>query len=75
MGRKGELRDVDRIAKKYGMSKQQRQEFGDYLEVCKNAVDRGTKNDRGDFTWDELEEKAQEFQAEHDSRSSNDAGE
>lgn len=46
------------------MDKQQRRDFGDYLEDCKNSGDRGTRNDRGDFTWPELEEEAREFLAE-----------
>jgi hypothetical protein len=35
--------------------------FGDFLEDCKAQGDRGTKNERGDFTRSELEEKAREF--------------
>jgi hypothetical protein len=34
---------------------------GDYLEECKDAGDRGTKNSRGDFTWKEMLEKVREY--------------
>lgn len=58
MPRKHDLRQVDAIARRYGLD---RDEFGAYLEECKAHGDRGTANPRGDFTWDELEQKAREF--------------
>jgi hypothetical protein len=58
MGRKADLRQVDAIAREFAID---RDEFGDYLEACKAAGDRGTANDRGDFTYAELGEKAKEF--------------
>jgi hypothetical protein len=61
MGRKNDLREVDAIAKKYGMSVQQRKEFGKFLEIEKRLGYGGTLNYRGDFTWDELDQKAKEF--------------
>ncbi len=63
VGRKQDLREVDRIAKQFGMDEDTRKEFGDYLEDCKRAGDRGSKNERGDFTWEELEAMAREFLA------------
>ena len=36
-------------------------DFRDYLHECKESGDRGTSNKRGDFTMDELREKAREF--------------
>lgn len=63
MARKQDIKDVERVAKQFGMDSEQRRDFGDYLEDCKNAGDCGTRNDRGDFTWAELEEKAREFLA------------
>ena len=60
MGRKDDIREIDAIAKQFGMDAETRKEFGDYLEECKRTGDRGTKNDRGDFTWNELEQKARE---------------
>ncbi len=61
MGRKGDIREVEQIAREFGMSEEDRFEFGDYLEECKRNGEVGTKNDRGDFTWDELKQKAREF--------------
>lgn len=61
MGRKKDIREVDAIAQQFVMDAETRKEFGDYLEECKRAGDGGTKNDRGDFTWGELEQKAREF--------------
>ncbi len=61
MARKDDIREVDVIAKQFGMDDETRQEFGDFLEDCKRSRDRGNKNDRGDFTWPELENKAREF--------------
>ena len=61
MGRKRELKRVDSIAKEFSID---REEFGEYLEQCKAHGDRGTENDRGDFTWAEMREKAREFKGE-----------
>lgn len=60
MGRKDDLKQVDAVAREFGIF--DRHEFGDYLEECKASGDRGTKNDRGDFTYEELQAKAKEFQ-------------
>jgi hypothetical protein len=58
-----ELKDVRRIAREpeFGMDDETARDFGDYLEQCKRLGDRGTKNSKGDFTDDELREKAREF--------------
>lgn len=61
MGRKSDLKEVDRIAREGGLTPEQRATFGEYLEDCKASGDRGTKNDRGDFTTDELRAKLDEF--------------
>ena len=61
MGRKSDLRQVDSVATEFGMDAQARREFGDYLEECKEAGDGGTANDRCDFTYEELRQKAREF--------------
>lgn len=61
MARKRDIRDVEAIARAFEMDPDQRREFGDYLDQCKRSGDRGTLNDRGDFTWDEMVEKAREF--------------
>jgi hypothetical protein len=36
-------------------------DFRDFLHQCKSRGDRGTSNDRGDFTLAELRAKAKEF--------------
>jgi hypothetical protein len=64
MARKPDIKEIERMARKHGMTEEQRRDFGDFVEECKRAGDGGTKNDRGDFTWDELDRKAQEFLAE-----------
>jgi hypothetical protein len=61
MGKKQDIKEVEAIARKYGMSPEQRRELGDYLEECKREGDGGTKNERGDYTWEEMDEKAREF--------------
>jgi hypothetical protein len=61
MSKKPDLRQVDDVAHEFDMSEVERIEFGDFLEDCKAHGDRGTKNDRGDFTWPELRQKAKEF--------------
>jgi hypothetical protein len=61
VGRKQDIRDVDRVAGQFGMDPETRREFGDFLEQCKRSSDPGTRNDRGDYTWDELQAKAREF--------------
>jgi hypothetical protein len=58
MAKKRDLKQVEAVAKKYGIDPTA---FGQYLEDCKEHGDRGTLNDRGDFTWDQLCEKAEEF--------------
>lgn len=54
MGRKSDQKQVDGVANEFDMTQEQRFEFGDYLGECKGQRDRGTKNERGDFTLPEL---------------------
>jgi hypothetical protein len=61
MGRKPDQKQVDDVANEFDMTEVERFEFGDFIEDCKAHGDRGTKNDRGDFTWSELRQKAREF--------------
>ncbi len=61
MPRKSDLREVDQVANKFAIKGRSRTAFGKYLEECKQHGEAGTKNDRGDFTRDELIEKAREF--------------
>ena len=64
MGRKKDIAEIEAIATRFGMDPETRREFGDFVEELKRSGDRGTENDRGDFTWDELQAKAREFLAE-----------
>jgi hypothetical protein len=61
VARKKDLRRVDEVCKKFRMDRDQEFAFRDYLHQCKDSGDAGTGNERGDFTWDELCEKAREF--------------
>ncbi len=61
MGRKPDVRQVEEVALALRMTEAERIEFGYYIEDCKRHGDRGSKNDRGDFTWDELMRKGREF--------------
>jgi hypothetical protein len=61
VGRKKELKDVDRAAAQAGLGPDQRRDFSRYLHKCKQSGDFGSKNDKGDYTFAELLEKAKEF--------------
>lgn len=61
MGRKRDLKQVDAVCREFGMDAETELEYRDYLHECKESGDRGTANDRGDFTMDELRQKAREF--------------
>lgn len=58
---KEDIKQINSIAKDFGMTKDQREGFGEFIEEAKRLGDRGTKNDRGDFTYEELKQKAKEF--------------
>jgi hypothetical protein len=45
------------------MDAMERYEFGDYIEACKRRGERGSGK-RGDFTYEELKRKVQEFRGE-----------
>ena len=60
MGRKQDLLQVRKVALDSNID---RHKFGDFLEKSKERGKGGTKNERGDFTWGELLEKAEEFKA------------
>jgi RHS repeat-associated protein len=59
--KKGDIKQVDAVARKFGIKGAERREFGDFLEAQKKAGRGGTANKRGDFKWKELVEKAKEF--------------
>jgi hypothetical protein len=60
MARKRDIRQIDAIAREFGMDPRERRKFGDYIEDCKARGEKGSARD-GDFTYEELREKAREF--------------
>jgi len=63
MGRKRDIRQIEAIAREFGMDLEERREFGDYVEECKRCGEHGS-GPNGDFTYDELRGKAREFRGE-----------
>ena len=49
MGRKRDIRQIEAIAREFEMDSQERREFGDYIEDCKRAGEKGSGKG-GDFT-------------------------
>jgi len=60
MGKKRDIKQVESIAKEFHLTRDQRAEFGDFIEREKADVWCGSLNDKGDFTYTELRKKAQE---------------
>jgi len=58
---KDDIKQVNDVAKEFKMSKTQRKEFGRFLERQKERNLGGTKNERGDFNYQELQEQAKLF--------------
>jgi hypothetical protein len=63
MSKKRDIRQVEAIAKEFGMGLEERREFGDYIEDCKRRGEKGSGKD-GDFTYEELRDKVPEFRGE-----------
>ncbi|UUO16327.1 hypothetical protein [Dolichospermum heterosporum] len=61
MGKKDDIKQIDAIAREFRMSPTLRKTFGLFLEEEKRNGYGGTLNDRGDFTYPELRQKAKEF--------------
>lgn len=61
IGRKRDLKQVDAITRKFNFSGELRNAFGDFLVEEKRCGYGGMLNSRGDFTDQELWQKAQEF--------------
>jgi hypothetical protein len=61
VGRKWDLRRVDAVVQEFEMDPETGLEFRDYLHECKESGVLGSSNDRGDYTMDELRERAREF--------------
>jgi hypothetical protein len=60
-GYKGDIDQINDIAREYEMSNSQREKFGHFIEQEKEGGGGGTANERGDFTYQELRQLAQEF--------------
>lgn len=60
MGKKRDIRQIESIAREFGMDSRTRRAFGKFIEDCKASGEKGSAVD-GDFTYEELRAKAQEF--------------
>jgi phage terminase small subunit len=49
MGKKRDIRQIEAIAREFGMDPQERRKFGDSIEDCKASEEKGSGRD-GDFT-------------------------
>ncbi|MBZ8179305.1 hypothetical protein [Oscillatoria salina] len=58
---KSNIKQFNEIAQAFKMTSEERKDFGNFLEEEKAAGYGGTKNERGDFTYQELQKKAREF--------------
>ena len=54
MGRKADNQQFRDACNHMGMTPAERDGFSDYIHDLKACGERGTANDLGDFTWDEL---------------------
>lgn len=61
MPRKADLRQVDSMCRQHHMTPDQERRFRRLLHELKAAGEFGTANERGDFTWDELDSLASEY--------------
>lgn len=61
MGRKRDIKQINAIAREFKMGGELRIAFGLFIEEEKKNGYGGTLNSRGDFTYEELRQKAQEF--------------
>lgn len=52
---------MEAVSREFNMTEEERRDFGDFLEAEKLAGNGGTKNERGDFTYQELKQKARIF--------------
>jgi hypothetical protein len=60
VGRKRDIAQVDAVANEFGMDRETRGEYGDFLEEQKRLGRRGSGR-RGDFSYGELRELAREY--------------
>ncbi len=52
---------MEAVAREFNMTESERRDFGDFLEEEKATGNGGTKNERGDFTYQELRQKTSDF--------------
>jgi hypothetical protein len=64
VAKKPDLRRVEAVVEEFHMTPEQDFGFRDYLHECKESGDKGTANDKGDYTIEELREKAREYLGE-----------
>jgi hypothetical protein len=55
------------VCNQCGLTPEMRRRFSRWLHALKAQGDRGTANARGDFTWDELVDRCEEFKEEQES--------
>ncbi|OCR02619.1 hypothetical protein BCD67_12690 [Oscillatoriales cyanobacterium USR001] len=58
---KRDIKQINAVVNEFDMTEPDRRAFGKFLEAEKAAGYGGTKNERGDFTYEELRQKAREF--------------
>ncbi|MDY6781441.1 MAG: hypothetical protein SW833_02620 [Cyanobacteriota bacterium] len=58
---KEDIKQINAVAKEFRMTREERRDFGEFLETEKSNGCGGSRNKRGDFTYQELREKACEF--------------
>lgn len=63
MASKRDIKQIEAIAREFGMDDVERCEFGDFVEDRKRNAEHGTATD-GDFTYAELRELAREFRGD-----------
>jgi len=61
MGKKNDTKQINDIAKEFHMNPRQRKQFGKFIEEKKADRWHGSLNEKGDFTYAELHQKAKEF--------------
>lgn len=61
MVKKKDIQQVAAVARAFNMTEEQRRDFGDFLEEEKAIGNGGTLNERRDYTYLELRQKAREF--------------
>ena len=53
MAKKRDIRQIEAIAKEFGMDFEERREFSDWIEDCKRRDEKGSGKE-GDFTYNEF---------------------